>query len=135
MMDNELANLVVKVKSVCNNAYAPYSNFKVGCIITSEGGNWYSGCNVENISFGLTNCAERTAVFKGISEEGPSFKISRVVIYTPTENPVSPCGACRQVLSEFGDDFEIICICDSSEEIRTNMNDLLPILPDIEIKK
>jgi len=127
----ELVDLAIQVSK---NAYAPYSKFVVGCIIVSEFGNIYSGCNVENVSFGLTNCAERTAVFKGVSEEGDEFRIERVVIYTPTEVPITPCGACRQVLREFGDDFEVISVCRGSEEIRMYINDLLPNSPDIRIK-
>lgn len=132
-MDLELENLVFEALAVSKMAYAPYSKFNVGCVIISRSGKKYSGCNVENISFGLTNCAERTAVFKGISTEGSSFKISKVVIYTPTRVPISPCGACRQVLREFGDDFEIICVCDSQEELKMSITELLPNSPDIQL--
>lgn len=120
-------------KQASENAYAPYSKFKVGCTIISKNGNIYTGCNVENISLGLTNCAERTAVFKGVSAEGEAFQIERVVIFTPTNKPVTPCGACRQVLFEFGTDFEVSSFCISNQFITKNIRDLLPDTPDINL--
>ena len=132
-MDEILKKLVQEAKMASIKAYAPYSKFNVGCIVVSARGNIYSACNVENISFGLTICAERASIFKGISSEGPSFKINQVVIYTPTKKPITPCGACRQVLKEFGEDFEIISACESDEEIKMRINELLPNPPDIQI--
>lgn len=122
---------IQKAVEVSKKAYAPYSKFRVGCVIVSESGKQYTGCNVENVSFGLTICAERTAIFKGISEEGSSFKISEVVIYTPTQVPITPCGACRQVLREFGEDFEVLSVCDGNEKIKLTIDQLLPKSPDI----
>lgn len=81
-------------------AYSPYSRFQVGAAVLA-GGKVYRGCNVENASYGLTNCAERTAIFKAVSE-GES-KIEAIAVVADTEGPVSPCGACRQVLAEFCD--------------------------------
>lgn len=81
-------------------AYVPYSRFQVGAAVLTDG-KVYRGCNVENASFGLTNCAERTAIFKAVSEG--SRKIEAVAVVADTEGPVSPCGACRQVLAEFCD--------------------------------
>lgn len=80
-------------------AYAPFSNFKVGAAVIGDSQKIYHGCNIENASFGLTNCAERTAIFKAISEG--EHKIEALAVIADTEGPVSPCGACRQVLSEF----------------------------------
>lgn len=82
-------------------AYVPYSHFPVGACLVTDNGEMITGCNIENASFGLSNCAERTAIFKAIST-GPK-KFQHLVVYGQTENPISPCGACRQVLSEFCD--------------------------------
>ena len=131
-MDFDDKRLIELAKSASVKAYAPYSKFSVGCAIVSNTGQVYSACNVENISFGLTICAERAAITKAISDEGPGFMINRVVIYTATENPVTPCGACRQVLREFGNDFEILSTCDSKKEIRMHIDELLPNSPDIK---
>ena len=93
-------DLFEKAKKAAEFAYAPYSHFRVGAALLAEDGTVYTGCNVENRSFGLTICAERSAVVKGISEGKRSF--TAIAIATPDSNlPVGPCGACRQVLSEF----------------------------------
>ena len=125
--------LIKSAKSVSENAYAPYSKFAVGCAIVSENQNVYTGCNVENVSFGLTICAERAAIFKGVSVEGQTFKIKYVVIYTPTQVPITPCGACRQVLKEFGTNFEVASVCDGTNQVILTIDQLLPISPDIKI--
>lgn len=80
-------------------AYAPYSNFHVGAAILDDLGRIHTGCNVENGSYGLTNCAERTAMFRAVCDGARGLRA--VVVYTPTETLTSPCGACRQVLAEF----------------------------------
>ena len=83
------------------NSYSPYSNFKVGALCILENNTVIKGCNVENMSYGLTNCAERSAIFNTISQ-GFNYKdIKEIVIIADTEKPVSPCGACRQVMAEF----------------------------------
>ena len=81
------------------NAYSPYSHFAVGAALLCEDGTLYEGCNIENASYGLTNCAERTAIFKAVSEGHIKFKALAVV--ADTEGPCAPCGACRQVVAEF----------------------------------
>jgi cytidine deaminase len=93
---DELVNAAVKARE---QAYAPYSRFKVGAAVLGKSGRIYTGCNIENASYGLSNCAERTAVFKAVSEGEVAFTAIAVVADTP--EPVSPCGACRQVLAEF----------------------------------
>jgi cytidine deaminase len=133
MKDKDVKDLVREAKEVCDNAYAPYSNFHVGCVLLSESGQIYTGCNVENISFGLTICAERAAISKAISKEGPKFRIEKAVIYTPTKVPITPCGACRQVLKEFGDEFEVISVCNSDKISSQNINELLPNSPAIKL--
>ena len=81
------------------NAYSPYSHFAVGAALLCEDGTLFEGCNIENASYGLTNCAERTAIFKSVSEGHTKFKALAVV--ADTEGPCAPCGACRQVMAEF----------------------------------
>ena len=81
------------------NAYSPYSHFAVGAALLCEDGTLFEGCNIENASYGLTNCAERTAIFKAVSEGHTKFKALAVV--ANTEGPCAPCGACRQVMAEF----------------------------------
>jgi len=92
--------LFAQARKAADSAYAPYSKFRVGAALLADDGTVITGCNVENRSFGLTNCAERTAVFKAVSMGRRSF--AALAISTPdSEVPVGPCGACRQVLSEF----------------------------------
>ncbi len=93
--------LLEMAKKARENAYAPYSNFKVGAALMTKDGRVFTGANVENASYGLSMCAERVALFKAVSEGYRDFEAIAVV--ADTDGPVSPCGACRQVLSEFGD--------------------------------
>ena len=96
--------LIGQAREALSNAYSPYSHVRVGAALISTSGKIYTGCNVENMSYGLTNCAERTAVFKGVSEEGEGFKIIAIAVVAEKEGapfPIPPCGACRQVLLEF----------------------------------
>lgn len=90
------------------HAYAPYSNFRVGAAVLLEDGEVFSGCNVENASYGLTNCAERTAIFSAVAARGPKqVRIRAIAVVNDREVACSPCGACRQVINEFGPDAEI----------------------------
>jgi cytidine deaminase len=108
-----------------NRAYSPYSDFKVGAAVLFESGKVYGGCNVENASFGATNCAERTGIFKGISEG--ENKIKAVAVVGSLMEYTFPCGICRQVISEFGDqDVKIIIAKSEDEYIVKDMNDILP---------
>src|SRR5205807_8107455 len=106
-------------------AYCPYSGFRVGAALETDGGEIFSGCNVENASFGLVICAERNAVFQAVAKKG-KFTLRAVLIYTHTQKPSPPCGSCRQVLNEFGPEAEVICICDGPEIIRKNLMELFP---------
>ncbi len=109
----QLFNVAIKASE---NSYSPYSNFPVGAAIYCEDDKIYSGCNVENRSYGLTNCAERTAVYKAISEG--CKKILAVAIAAPKATyPVGPCGACRQVLSEFGDNDVPVVFGNNTENV------------------
>ena len=92
-------DLIAAAKKYRENAYAPYSKFKVGAAVLTEKGNVYGGCNIENSSFPITNCAERTAIVKAVSEGEQEFAAIALIADTP--GPCSPCGACRQVMVEF----------------------------------
>jgi len=94
--------LLGAARKVMNNAYAPFSEFRVGAAILTSKGKVFVGCNVENSSYGLTNCAERTAIFSAIAKSGPKLEIRAVAITNDRGVPCSPCGACRQVIYEFG---------------------------------
>jgi cytidine deaminase len=96
--------LLARAKEACAHAYAPYSKFHVGAAILTTAGNVYTGVNVENASYGLTNCAERSAIFTAASAEGPTMKLAAVAVWSDPECACSPCGACRQVIHEFGRD-------------------------------
>jgi cytidine deaminase len=94
--------LIEAARAMLDRAYAPYSKFHVGAAILTESGNVYTGCNVENASYGLTNCAERTAIFSAVAAEGPAMKLKAVAVLNSQTMACSPCGACRQVIFEFG---------------------------------
>jgi cytidine deaminase len=83
-------------------AYAPYSQFKVGAALLTSKGEVFTGCNVENASYGMSNCAERTAIFAAIAKSGPGLSIRAIAVVNDQGVPCSPCGACRQVIYEFG---------------------------------
>lgn len=99
MTELETQKLMDCAIKACENAYSPYSHFAVGAALLCEDGTLFEGCNIENASYGLTNCAERTAIFKAVSEGHTKFKALAVV--ADTEGPCAPCGACRQVMAEF----------------------------------
>jgi cytidine deaminase len=92
---------------VMKNAHAPYSNFHVGAAVLLTNGKIFTGCNVENASYGMTNCAERTAIFSAVAELGPKIEIEALAVTNDKGAPCSPCGACRQVIFEFGPDATI----------------------------
>jgi len=94
--------LVEAARTAMKNAYAPYSKFRVGAAVLTTGGALFTGCNVENASYGATNCAERTAVFSAVAELGPQMKLQAIAIVNGHDAPCSPCGLCRQVIYEFG---------------------------------
>ena len=105
-------------------SYSPYSKFPVGAAILTDTGKIYTGCNVENASYGLCNCAERTAIFTAVAAGARSIRA--VAVYTPTATVTSPCGACRQVINEFGPDALVISVCDAADRIETTLDQLLP---------
>ncbi len=101
------ARLRRSAMKVMKNAHAPYSKFRVGAAILLSNGKVFSGCNVENASYGMTNCAERTAIFSAVAQLGPKIDIQAVSVVNDQGVPCSPCGACRQVIYEFGPDATI----------------------------
>ena len=105
-------------------SYSPYSKFRVGAAVLTGSGKIFAGCNVENASFGLCNCAERTAIFSAAA--GGERRIRAVAVYTPTAAPTLPCGACRQVIHEFGADALVISVCDSDRRLERPLSRLLP---------
>ncbi len=119
---------MIKIEHVARQAiqhsYCPYSKFRVGAAVLTRSGHIFSGCNIENVAFGPTVCAERTAIFKAVSEGHRD--IVAVVVYTPTAHPTTPCGVCRQVINEFAPTARVLCICDSDERIETTLDKLLP---------
>ena len=119
-MDYE--ELIAKAMKARAKAHAPYSHFAVGAALLARSGRIYTGCNVENASYGLSICAERTAVFKAISEGERDFEAIAVV----TENGATPCGACRQVLLEFGEDIQMIVANGAGEYRVFSLRELLP---------
>ena len=118
-----MKELIAAAHSVRENAYAPYSKFKVGAAVLTKSGKIYTGCNVENASYGLCNCAERTAIFKAVSEGEKDLVTIAVIADTPS--PVAPCGACRQVMIEFGIQKVIMCNLHGAQSIIA-LEELLP---------
>ena len=115
--------LVTAARAAQARAYAPYSNFKVGAALESESGDVYVGCNVENASYGLTICAERAAVCAAVA--AGAQRCRRVVVVSDADPPAAPCGACRQVLSEFGSDFRVDAL-GPKRTLTWTMAELLP---------
>ena len=124
LKETEIIMLIGAAREARNNAYAPYSRFAVGAAALGADGKVYTGCNVENASYGLANCAERTAVFKAVSEGNREFRA--VAIYADTDQFCSPCGACRQVMSEFGRDLIVIQANNNGQYIINTIEELLP---------
>jgi cytidine deaminase len=94
--------LLEAARRAMKNAYAPYSKFKVGAALLTTTGKVFVGCNVENASYGMSNCAERTAIFSAVAQLGPKMEIRAIAVTNNHNAPCSPCGACRQVIYEFG---------------------------------
>jgi cytidine deaminase len=121
MSNEELYKLAIKALQY---SYSPYSKFRVGAALLTTSGKVYTGCNIENSSYSLTICAERTALFKAISEGETTF--SKIIIVSDSDDFITPCGACRQVLSDLAGDIEIILTNSNGEMQGKRMRDLLP---------
>ena len=119
--------IIDKAFEARNNAYAPYSKYKVGACVETKDGRFYTGANVENASYGLTNCAERSAIFSAYSDGCRRDNIKAIAIVAKSEKLISPCGACRQVLSELiPKDAEII-LSNGEETVITDIESLMPM--------
>jgi cytidine deaminase len=116
--------LKAAARSASDHAYCPYSKFRVGAAVLTDKGDIFSGCNVENASYGLTICAERNAIFQMVARAQTVIRV--LVIYTPTPIPAAPCGACRQVINEFGPTAEILSFCDGPQTLKATLAELLP---------
>lgn len=117
--------LIALAQTARTRAYAPYSNFSVGAALLTAKGNVYLGCNIENAAYGPSNCAERTAIFKAVSEGERDFAALAVV--ADVERPIAPCGVCRQVMTEFfTDQVEIYLANGSGQYQQTTISQLLP---------
>jgi cytidine deaminase len=120
----QLKKLKAAAKTAAGRAYAPYSKFHVGAAVLTSTGKIFAGCNVENASYGLCNCAERTAIFSAVAAK--ERRLECVVVYTPTQEATAPCGACRQVIYEFGPQARVLSFCASSDRLDTTITALLP---------
>jgi cytidine deaminase len=128
-----VSELIAAARKARRRAHAAYSNFKVGAALETADGTIVTGCNVENATYGLTICAERVAMFKALSEGHRKF--TRIAVVADTEAPTPPCGACRQILWEFGGDLEIVLANVRRETGRHQLSALLPLPFDARLLK
>ena len=123
MMDEK--ELIRQALAAREKAYTPYSHFKVGAALLAKNGKVYTGCNIENASYGLSNCAERTTIFKAVSEGKKEFDY--LVVTGDTDGPISPCGACRQVMAEFcHPDMPVLLTNKKGNKHETTIKEFLP---------
>ena len=122
MATTELIDLAIETSK---KAYVPYSHFPIGAVLVAKDGSIYTGVNIENASFSLTNCGERTAIFKAVSEGQRDF--SELIVYGQTEKPISTCGACRQVMVEFfKPDLKVTLVAKDKTTVEMTVGELLP---------
>lgn len=123
-MSQTIDQLLAAARAVQRNAYAPFSRFRVGAALETEHGAIFSGCNIENASFGVTICAERVAIGSAIAAGERNFR--RMVLVTDAPYPESPCGACRQVLVEFAPQLEVVSVAPDGKQRTWKASELLP---------
>jgi len=128
--ERQQAEMIVSAKRVKKNAYAGYSNFRVGAALLTDSGEIFEGCNIENASYGLTICAERNAVFQAVSQGHLHFR--SIAIASDDADFITPCGACRQVLAEFSPRMEIILTNHAGKKKITSLDALFPVPPDLK---
>jgi cytidine deaminase len=122
---SDFTELMQRAREAAEKAYAPYSKFQVGCALVTQAGGIFTGCNVENASYGLTTCAERNAIFHAVASEGPQMRLaSLAVIALGHEFP--PCGACRQVIAEFAAPDMPVCFLQNGRLVTQIVAELLP---------
>ena len=128
MDNNEIKNLIKKAIEAREKAYAPYSNFKVGAALLTDKNGIYTGCNIENAAYSASNCAERTAFFKAVSEGESCFKAIAIVGGENKTGCCPPCGVCRQVMMEFCDyeNFAVILARSAQDYTVVSLKDLMP---------
>jgi cytidine deaminase len=124
-MDFPIEKLIGAATAAREKAYAPYSNFRVGAAILTKEGRYYTGCNIENASYGLTCCAERVALFKAVSNSERSFEA--IALTAGTDEFCPPCGACRQALAEFGTDIKVYMAKGAGAYRMQTVAELLPL--------
>ncbi len=120
------ARLIQAARRAMKHAYARYSHFRVGAALLTSKGRVFVGCNVENASYGVTNCAERTAIFSAIAQAGPTLDIRAIAVVNDQDAPCSPCGACRQVIYEFGPEAVIFYKSAKGGWKQSRITELLP---------
>ena len=121
----EFAELIQKAKEAKEQAYAPYSGFHVGAALLCKDGTIFTGCNIENSAYGPTNCAERTAIFKAVSEGFREFEA--IAIISDSKQPTAPCGVCRQVMAEFcSPEFPILFVVGDGKYTEHTLGEILP---------
>ena len=121
----ENSKLIELATKAMQNSYSPYSNFKVGACLVCEDGSIYQGCNIENVAYSPSCCAERVAVFKAVSDGKTKF--SKIAIVTNAVLPSAPCGVCRQVLNEFSPNMQVVMANTNGKILEKNLQELLPL--------
>lgn len=122
---NDLESLMDRARDAARRAYAPYSRYQVGCALATEVGGLFTGCNVENASYGLTICAERSAIFSAVAAEGPGMRVARLAVIA-LGNEFPPCGACRQVILEFAAAETPVAFLQNGRLVSKTIAELLP---------